>query len=203
MRSHWKLFITVLSLNLGVVVSVMAAVEVGQSAPDFSLMDTKGASHKLSDYKGKFVVLEWVNPDCPFVHKHYDSKNMQNLQAQYTGQGVVWLSINSSVEGKQGHYSSEENDRIVQEREAHPTAVLLDGAGDVGRLYGAQTTPHMFIIDPQGTLIYQGAIDNTPTPDPAAIPNSVNYVRQALDEAMSGKPVSVAATKSYGCSVKY
>ena len=203
MRNHWKLFIAILSINLGLAVSAMAAVEVGQPAPDFTLTDTSGTSHKLSDSKGKFVVLEWVNPDCPFVLKHYGSKNMQNLQAEYTGKGVVWLSINSSAEGKQGNYSPEEHARLTKEKGASPTAFLLDPKGDVGHLYGAQTTPHMFIIDPKGTLIYQGAIDNISTPDPAAIPTSVNYVRQALDEALSGKPVSVAATKSYGCSVKY
>ena len=182
---------------------VFAAVETNQPAPDFQLKDSHGQDVHLSNYKGKFVVLEWFNPDCPFVRKQYDSHNMQSLQKEYTQKDVVWLSINSSAEGKQGHYSGEEYNALTKEKNASPTAVLLDHDGKVGKLYNAQTTPHMFVINPDGTLIYQGAIDDRPTPDPADIATSKNYVKAALDEAMAGKPVTTAMTKSYGCSVKY
>ena len=149
------------------------------------------------------MVLEWTNPDCPFVKKHYDSSNMQELQKFYTAKGVVWLSINSSAQGKQGNYTPEEWNKIIKEKKAEPTAVLLDPDGKVGKMYDAQTTPHMFRIDQQGLLIYQGAIDDKAGTDPADIPSAVNYVRKALDEAMAGKPVTTPTTKSYGCSVKY
>ena len=180
-----------------------AEVVVGQTAPNFSLIDTKGQVRQLNDFKGQYVVLEWFNHDCPFVKKHYGSGNMQSLQKEYTAKGVAWLSINSSAAGKQGHYSSTEMDQLTVEKAAAPTAVLLDSDGKVGHLYNAQTTPHMFIIDPQGVLLYQGAIDDTPSADPGDIVGAHNYVKAALDEALAGKPVSVAATKSYGCSVKY
>ncbi|MDP2652687.1 MAG: thioredoxin family protein [Candidatus Omnitrophota bacterium] len=183
--------------------TVKADVSPGQAVPDFSLTDSEQQKHALSDYRGKYVILEWVNHDCPFVRKHYDSGNMQALQKKYRALGVVWLSVNSSSPGKQGHCSPEQAGQLTQEKGADPDAVLLDPDGAVGRMYGAQTTPHMFIIDPEGTLIYQGAIDDKPTTDPQDIADSVNYVTQAMDEAVAGKKVSVAATKSYGCSVKY
>jgi peroxiredoxin len=176
---------------------------IGELAPDFTAQDTHGESHSLSDYKGKFVILEWFNHDCPFVRKHYNSGNMQKLQRKYTQKGVVWLSINSSAPGKQGHYPQSEASRLTQEKGATPTAVLLDSDGTVGRLYGAKTTPHIFIIDPSGVLVYQGAVDDTPTTEVADIPKAVNYVELALEAALAGKPVEISSTKSYGCSVKY
>ena len=180
-----------------------AAAVVGQAAPDFSAKDSNGATQSLSAYKGKFVVLEWVNFECPFVGKHYGSGHMQELQKTYTGKGVVWLSINSSATGKQGYYAADKVDALVQQKSAAPTAYLLDTAGTVGREYGAKTTPHMFIVDPKGTLIYAGGIDDTPSTDQADIKTAKNYVQKALDEALAGKPVSTASTQSYGCSVKY
>jgi len=176
---------------------------VGKPAPEFSAADTSGQRRTLSDVKGSFVVLEWFNPDCPFVRKHYDSGNMQGLQQAYTQRGVVWWSINSSAPGKQGHLTPEGAQQFVQQREAHPTAVLLDPDGTIGRLYGAKTTPHMFIIDPHGAVIYAGAIDDIASPDPADIPEAINYVATALDETMDGQPVTVPESRPYGCSVKY
>lgn len=177
--------------------------EVDKVAPDFTLTDHTGQTHKLSDFKGKTVVLEWVNFDCPFVKKHYGSDNMQGLQKKYTGQDVVWLTINSSAEGKQGNFSAEEIGEKITERGAAMTAYLIDEDGTVGHLYGATTTPNMFVIDGEGILRYAGAIDSDSSPDPAAIPNSTNYVQQALDELAAGNEVSVKASKPYGCSVKY
>jgi len=144
-----------------------AQVASNQAAPNFTLTDSNGQKHSLSDYKGKFVVLEWFNPECPFVKKHYDSGNMPNLQKEYTSRGVVWLSINSSAPGKQGSYTPQGFNEYVKAKGASPTAVLIDADGKVGHLYGAKTTPHMFIIDPRGILIYQGAIDDTPGTDMA------------------------------------
>lgn len=191
------LFLTILNVTL------FAQVNIGQAAPDFSLPDTQGKSHSLSDYKGKFVVLEWANHDCPFVRKQYDSGNMQSLQKEYTEKGVVWLTIGSSAPGKQGNFPPETWNELTRKKGASPSAVLLDPKGDVGRLYEAQTTPHMFIINPEGSLIYQGAIDSISSADPDDIPKANNYVRSALDAAMNGKPVTASNTKSYGCSVKY
>lgn len=177
--------------------------EIDQPAPDFTLVDSYGREHKLSDLRGKYVVLEWLNHGCPFVVKHYSSKNMQNLQKKYTGKGVVWYSIVSSAPGKQGHFPPEEANALSKEKGAAPTALLVDSDGKVGRLYGARTTPHMFIIDPEGKLIYNGAIDDTRSTDVEDVKTAKNYVSAALDEAMSGKPVTVATNQPYGCSVKY
>ena len=191
------LFSTVLNTQ------VFAQVTVGQPAPDFSLPDTQGQTRSLSDYKGKFVVLEWANHDCPFVRKQYDSGNMQSLQKAYTEKGVVWLTIGSSAPGKQGNFSPESWNELTQKKGASPSAVLLDPKGEVGRLYEAQTTPHMYIINPEGNLVYQGAIDSIASTDTDDVPKADNYVRSALDEAMNGKSVTNSNTKSYGCSVKY
>jgi len=180
-----------------------AQVVSGQAAPNFTLTDSNGQKHSLSDYKGKFVVLEWFNPDCPFVKKHYNSGNMPQLQKKYTARGVVWLSINSSAPGKQGSYTPQGFNQFVKDKGASPTAVLLDTDGKVGHLYDAQTTPHMFVIDPKGNLIYQGAIDDTPSADIADVKTAKNYISAVLDAAMNGKPVGVATTKSFGCSIKY
>jgi hypothetical protein len=183
--------------------SARAAAVVGQLAPAFSAPDTTGATRSLADYKGKYVVLEWVNFECPFVGKHYGSGHMQKLQKEYTGKGVVWLSINSSAAGQQGYYAADKVNALVAQKGASPTAYLLDTAGTIGRAYGAKTTPHMFIVDPRGTLIYAGGIDDTPSTDQADIKTAKNYVQAALDEALAGKPVTTASTQSYGCSVKY
>lgn len=176
---------------------------IGNPAPAFTLSDSNGRSQSLAQYRGKYVVLEWINHDCPYVRKHYNSGNMQRLQREYAGRGVVWLSINSSAAGKQGHFDNAEINRRQAEKNAAPTAYLIDTPGTVGRAYGAQTTPHMYIINPQGVVIYQGAIDSDSSSDPDTIATATNYVSQALNEAMAGRPVSTATTRSYGCSVKY
>lgn len=176
---------------------------VGAPAPDFSGTDAQGKTQKLSQYKGRWVVLEWVNHGCPFVQKHYGSQNMQTLQKRYTEKGVVWLSVNSSAAGKQGYETPAEANRTLKEKGAHPTALILDPKGSIGRTYGAKTTPHMFVIDPQGTLVYAGAIDDKPSTDVADVKTAKNYVSQVLDDALAGKKPTVAATKSYGCGVKY
>ena len=176
---------------------------VAEKAPDFTLTDTNGVSHTLSDFQGRYVVLEWVNYDCPFVRKHYKSGNMQDLQKEYTQRKVVWLSICSSAEGKQGQFSNEEIKNRMDEYDASPTHYLNDLDGSVGRLYQAKTTPHMFIINPEGILVYQGAIDNHPFFWEKGLFDATNYIREALDYAMNGQSVAVTNTKSYGCSVKY
>ncbi len=199
-----KLFwVLLLALCAGFSAHLFAAAEVGQPAPDFSLTDSSGTTHTLSEHKGKFVVLEWVNYDCPFVKKHYSVGNMQNLQKEFTGKGAVWFSINSSAPGKQGNFSAEEINQKIAESGAAPSAYLMDQTGDTGRAYGAKTTPHMFVVDPQGVLIYKGGIDDKPSTDSADIAGSKNYVSAALNEAMAGNAVTNASTDSYGCSVKY
>ena len=180
-----------------------AEVEVGKASPNFSLPDTKGKTHSLADLKGKYVVLEWYQPDCPFVRKHYNSGNMQALQKEYTAKGVVWLSIDSSAPGEEGNYPAAKLNEFAAKDGAARTALLLDPDGKVGRLYGAKTTPDMYIIDPNGTLVYRGAIDNKRSTDIDDVKTATNYVRAALDAALAGKPVSPTATQPYGCSVKY
>lgn len=181
--------------------AVTAAVD--KPAPDFSLTGIDGKTYKLSDYKGKYVVLEWNNPDCPFVKKHYNSGNMQALQKKYTDEGVVWLTICSSAKGKQGYYEPAALVDMTKEKKCASTAYLRDPAGTVGREYGAKTTPHMFVINPEGALIYAGAIDDKPSVDPKDIKSATNYVAACLNESMAGKPVATSSTTSYGCSVKY
>jgi peroxiredoxin len=195
---------------LAVLTSLVAAAAfaadsppVGSAAPDFSAPDSKGKTHSLSQYKGKYVVLEWFNPECPFVKKHYGSSNMQKLQEEFTGKGVVWLSVDSSAPGKEGSLTSEQAEKKMTEWKTKSTALLLDQDGKVGQSYGAKNTPHMFVINPEGKIVYEGAIDSKATPNPSDIPSSTNYVKVALDEAMAGKPVSNPNTKPYGCSVKY
>jgi len=183
--------------------SVALAARVGEPAPDFTATDTNGKVHKLSEYRGKFVVLEWTNRDCPYTQKQYNSRNMQRLQREWTGKGVIWLTIISSAPGKQGYVTASEENAYLKEINAAPTAVLLDPTGAVGQLYDAKTTPHMFIINSQGTLIYNGAIDDRPTTDLADVNGAKNYVSVSLQEATSGKPVSNPTTRPYGCSVKY
>ena len=176
---------------------------VGAPAPSFSLTDARGKTHSLGEYKGKYVVLEWFNPGCPFVQKHYTSENMQKLQKEFTGKGVAWLTIDSSAEGSQGYLNPEEAKKQLADWQMKPTALLLDPAGQVGREYHATNTPHMFIINPEGKLIYEGAIDSKASTDADDIKSSTNYVKAALEEAMAGKPVSTAQTRAYGCSIKY
>ncbi len=180
-----------------------AAVEVGAEAPDFTLTDVLGNEHSLSDFRGQFVVLEWVNHGCPFVVKFYRPGEMQRLQKEYTERGVIWLTICSSREGEQGYYTKEEAARISEEKGAHHTAYLYDEPGDVGRLFGARVTPHMFVIDPDGILIYQGAIDSIRSTRSADIERADNYVVMALEQAMAGEDVQIPVTQPYGCSVKY
>ena len=177
--------------------------KVGSTAPEISVTDTKGKTHTLSQYKGKYVVLEWFNPDCPFVKKHYGGGNMQKLQEEFTGKGVVWLTIDSSAPGEQGHLTPEQGEKKIAELKTKQTALLLDPEGKAGQIYGAKNTPQMFVINPEGKIVYEGAIDSKPTPNPADIPDSTNYVKAALDESMAGKTVTNASTKPYGCSVKY
>ncbi|MFT5206472.1 MAG: peroxiredoxin [Candidatus Omnitrophota bacterium] len=187
-------------VSLGVCLSSVLAMA---AAPDFTLSDTHGQTHSLADFGGKHVVLEWFNPDCPYVRKHYDSGNMQALQGKYVEQGVVWLSINSSAQGKQGHYQPGEYNEILSQRDSQATALLLDHDGVAGHTFGAKTTPHMFIIDPKGRIIYSGAIDDNSSANPRDALTADNYVAQALDEALGGDEVSLPKTRSYGCSVKY
>ncbi|MES0874855.1 thioredoxin family protein [Sinimarinibacterium thermocellulolyticum] len=185
---------------------VAAAPTIGQPAPAFTAVDSKGATVSLADFKGKFVVLEWTNDGCPFVQKHYSGGadgNMQRLQRKARDKGAVWLSVISSAPGKQGHVSGEQADALSEQRGAVPTHVLLDESGEVGRLYEAKTTPHMFIVDPEGTLIYAGGIDSIPSADVDDIPKATPYVELALTQAMAGEPVRHPLTKPYGCSIKY
>lgn len=183
--------------------SSFAEVMPKSAAPDFTLKDMKGVEQKLSNFKGKWVVLEWFNKDCPFVLKHYRSNNMQNLQKNYTSKGVVWLTMYSSAKGTQGH---EEGAGALKTQEAFKGSssfLLDDSKGDIGRLYGAKTTPHMYIINPEQVVVYQGAIDSNSSFDAADIPKSTNYVSAALDAGMKGSAVAVAHVKPYGCAVKY
>jgi len=176
---------------------------VGSAAPDFSAPDTNGKTHSLSQYKGKYVVLEWFNPECPFVKKHYGSDNMQKLQHEYTGKGVVWLTIDSNAPGTEGNITPDQAQKIMASWKTKQTALLLDPESKVARSYGAKNTPNMVVINPEGKIAYEGAIDSKATPNPADIPNSTNYVKVALDESLEGKPVTTSTTKPYGCSVKY
>jgi len=179
------------------------APKVGAPAPNFSLPAADGKTHSLGDFKGKYVVLEWFNPGCPFVQKHYKSDNMQTLQKEFTAKGVAWLTIDSSAPGTQGNLTAEEAKKQMSELKMGSTALLLDPDGKVGHEYHATNTPHMFVVDPAGKLIYEGAIDSNASYDPADIKGSTNYVKAALEESMAGKPVANAETKAYGCSIKY
>ena len=183
--------------------AALAGVAVGQPAPDFSLTDINGQVRKLSDYRGKTVVLEWTNPECPIVRKHYLSGNMPSLQKYAAAGGVVWLAINSGHPGAEGDFAPAQAAQWLSSTGAAPTAYLRDQDGRVGRLYGAKATPHMFVIAADGTLAYAGAIDSIPSADPADIAQATNYVRAALDSLRAGKPVAVASSRAYGCAVKY
>lgn len=201
MKNSRSLF--VLALVFLTLMMTAYAVKPGDPAPNFTVVDSNGKQQHLSDYRGKFVVLEWHNQGCPYTKKHYESGNMQQLQKEWTGKGVIWLTVISSAPGTQGFVTPSQENEYLKTMNAAPTAVLMDMGGTVGRLYGAKTTPHMFIIDPNGTLIYNGAIDDHATSDKSDIAKSKNYVSAALTEAMAGKPVTEAVTRPYGCSVKY
>lgn len=196
------LFVAVAAAGLAAA-PALAAPQVGKPAPDFTLKDTGGRALSLSDFKGKTVVLEWNNPECPFVRKHYDSGNMQKTQAAALADGAVWLTINSSAPGKQGHMSGAQAKAVTADKKARPSAYLLDPEGVVGKRYGAKTTPHMYVISKAGTLVYAGGIDDKPSPRPADIKTARNHVMAALGELKAGKPVSVATSRPYGCNVKY
>jgi uncharacterized cupredoxin-like copper-binding protein len=179
------------------------AAKIGAPAPNFTATDSNGKQHNLADFKGKTVVLEWTNHECPFVRKHYDTNNMQKTQKSATSQGVVWLSIVSSAPGKQGFVNGVKANELTKSRNAAPNAVLLDPDGTLGRKYGARTTPHIYIIDPKGNLAYTGAIDDKPTSNKDDVPTAKNYVVAALEAVKAGKAVPNAINQPYGCSVKY
>jgi peroxiredoxin len=183
--------------------AVQAKAMVGQPAPAFTLTDADGTSHSLADFKGKTVVLEWTNAECPFVKKHYGAGNMQAQQGEAAAAGVVWLTVNSGAPGKQGAVDGAGAQAIIASSGGKQTAYLLDPTGVAGQAYGAKTTPHMYVIDGEGVLRYAGAIDSNPSADPADIPASTQYVKAALADLAAGKPVAVANTQPYGCSVKY
>ena len=177
--------------------------KVGETAPAFNTAATNGQSVSLADQRGKIVILEWTNHDCPYVRKHYDSGNMQTLQKEITAQGVVWLTLISSSPGTQGYVSTKEADELTASRKANPTAVLLDPTGAVGKAYGATNTPHMYIVDKAGLLVYAGAIDDRPTTRRADVQGAHNYVRAALEDMAAGRAVQTPVTRAYGCTVKY
>jgi hypothetical protein len=202
----WRAFVYVAIAVVGLVMVLVAhAATVGQQAPTFAGKDSQGKTESLGQYRGKYVVLEWTNRSCPFTKKHYDSGNMQALQQQWTGKGVVWLTVLSSSpsHADDGYLTAGEENAYLEKVHAHPTAAILDPGGEIGRLYSAKTTPHMFVIDPEGKLIYAGAIDDKATTNTGDVKGAKNYVSAALTEAMAGQPVQVASTRPYGCSVKY
>lgn len=179
------------------------AASIGKAAPDFTLPDSNGVSHSLSEYRGKTVVLEWNNPECPFVQKHYSSGNIPKQQADATAAGTVWLVVNSGADGKQGHVDGAGANAFLARYDAKPSAYLLDSEGTVGRAYGAKTTPHLYVIDGAGVLRYMGGIDSIPSTDKDDLAKATQFVPQVLAELRAGRPVSVATSQPYGCSVKY
>ena len=184
-------------------VAAAAGPDVGQPAPSFTAVDSNGKSWSLADLKGKVVVIETTNHDCPYVRKHYTAGNMQAQQREAAAKGVVWLTSASSATGEQGHVTAAQANELTKSRNAAPAAVLLDPQSKVARAFGATVTPHMYIVDARGTLVYKGGIDSIPSADPADIPKATQYVRVALDEVLAGKPVSNPSTRPYGCSMKY
>ena len=199
-----KLVAALLAMSMASLVSlVQAAAAPGQAAPEFSLVDINGKMQKLSDYRGKYVVLEWFNSECPFVQKHYESGNMQSLQARYTQKGVVWLGVNSTSPRHSNFRDPVRSQAILKDWKSAPTAFVLDPDGKVGKQYGARTTPHMYVIDPKGMLVYVGGIDDKPSTSQRDIPTAKNLVAAALDDSLGGKPVGTPSAMPYGCSVKY
>lgn len=199
MKSLLLLTLSLLSLST----VAFASAELGKAAPEFMTNDTNGKHVMLSELKGKTVVLEWTNPDCPFVHKHYDDGNMQALQTEATKDGVVWVSINSSAKGKEGNYSADALNKIYADKKSAQSHLIIDESGNIGALYGAKTTPHMFVIDKNGVLAYAGAIDDKSGFDKEENKTAKNYIRAALADLKADKPVEVSSTKPYGCGVKY
>lgn len=187
----------------GISTTAFAQVKVGGPAPAFQSSDSNGKTESLDQFKGKYVVLEWHNQGCPYTRKHYASGNMQALQKKWTARGVVWFTVISSAPGEQGYVTANQENNYLSQMHAVPTAALLDPQGKIGHLYSARTTPQMVVIDPAGKVIYDGAIDNRPTPDTEDIRGAENYVNEALTAAMAGKPVPTPYTRPYGCSVKY
>ena len=198
-----KLLLGILTSLVSTALFAADSPPVGSTAPDISATDSKGKTQTLSQYKGKYVVLEWFNPECPFVKKHYGSGNMQKLQEEFTGKGVVWLTIDSNAPGLEGNLTAEQANAKIAEWKTHSTALLLDPDGKAGRTYAAKNTPHMFVINPEGKIVYEGAIDSKPTANPADIATASNYVKAALDESLAGKTVTTPSSRPYGCSVKY
>jgi peroxiredoxin len=198
-----KLLLGLLTSLISTALFAADSPPVGSTAPDISATDSKGKTQTLSQYKGKYVVLEWFNPECPFVKKHYGSGNMQKLQEEFTGKGVVWLTIDSNAPGLEGNLTAEQANQRIAEWKAHSTAFLLDPDGKAGRTYAAKNTPHMFVINPEGKIVYEGAIDSKATANPADIASSTNYVKVALDESLARKTVTTPSSRPYGCSVKY
>jgi hypothetical protein len=203
-RTRWirSAFLVVLAAVAARADSSQSA-RVGQAAPDFTASDSLGQRHHLSDYRGKFVVLEWHNNGCPFTRKHYESGNMERLQKEWTAKGVIWLTVISSAPGKQGYVTPAQENDYMAKMNAVPTAALLDPSGQLGHLYDAKTTPNMYVINPQGMLIYAGAIDDRPTANQSDLEGAQNYVSEALTEAIAGQAVKTPVTRPYGCSVKY
>ena len=198
-----KRFVIAFFLLFALPNTVLAMPEISKPAPAFSGQDINGKTVSLSDYKGKTVVLEWTNPGCPFVQKFYGAGKMQELQKAALVDGVVWISINSGAQGKQGHMTPEEAKKVTAEKGWSGSAYILDGKGEIGKAYGAKTTPHMFVIDKEGVLVYAGAIDDKESANPSDIATAKNYVSAALADIKASKPVAVSASHSYGCGVKY
>jgi peroxiredoxin len=192
-----------LAASIGLPQAALADATPGQPAPAFELTDTSGKSVTLADFKGRYVVLEWTNPGCPFVLKHYGSQNMQGLQKEATAKGAVWLAISSTAQGHSDYLAPAALAAQYRQWGAAPTSMLMDDSGKVGRAYGARTTPHMYVIDPKGQLVYAGGIDDKRSANPEDVKTAKNFVRAALGEAMAGKPVSTPSATPYGCSVKY
>lgn len=197
-RPKWTLALIAVLLALP-----LLGARVGELAPNFIGTDSNGKTHKLSDYRGKVVVLEWHNQGCPYTKKHYQDGNMQKLQKEWTAKGVLWLTVISSAPGEQGYVTAAQENEYLKKMNAAPTAVLLDPTGVLGHQYEAKTTPHMYVINPRGLLVYEGAIDDKPTSDAADIAGATNWVQAALRDTTAGKPVSTPVTRPYGCSVKY
>ena len=197
------LYSILIALLLCTAAKLFSAAKVGEAAPEFTATASDGKSYRLSDYRGKYVVLEWHNNGCPYVGKHYKSGNMQRLQKEWTGRGVAWFTILSSAPGKQGYLTASEENEYLTKMQAAPTAALLDATGGIGHQYDAKTSPQMIVINPQGVVIYDGAIDDKPTTDLEDVPGATNYVSLALEQAMAGKEVTTTTTRPYGCSVKY
>jgi peroxiredoxin len=199
-----RLNLAVTTIGLAMVCGSAWALKPGEAAPAFKGTDSNGKTVDLAQYRGKFVVLEWANQGCPYERKHYLSGNMERLQKEWTTKGVVWLSVISSAPGEQGYVTPAEENTYLTKMHAAPTAAILDPSGTIGRMYEAKTTPHIFVIDPQGKIVYEGAIDDQPSPDPETLKTvQHNYLNEALEAAMAGKAVATPVTRPYGCSVKY